>query len=230
MGFPDTIGSKDLLPMEKAEKYGIDKLTPAELLAIILRVGQPNFPITELTADLMRRNDNKLKVLERRTREELMSLPGIGPVKAFQIEAVLEIMRRYNMETVDDRLIFKTSSDIFRYMHPKASRLNTESIWILLLNRAHALLECKIVSSGGTSATVFDLKTILRQILITPGVETIIMVHNHPSGNLKPSTQDDQITKSLQEGCKYLGISLLDHVIVTQDSYYSYADSGRLKN
>lgn len=222
--------AEKLLPMEKAEKYGIDKLTPAELLAIILRVGQPNMPITELTADLMRRNENKLKVLERRTREELMSLPGIGPVKAFQIEAVLEIMRRYNLEKLDDRLVFKLSGDIFRYMQPKAARLTTESIWILLLNRANALIECKTVSSGGTSATVFDLKSILRQILITPGVESIIMVHNHPSGNLRPSPQDDQITLQLKEGCRYIGIRLLDHIIVTQDSYYSYSDQGRMDN
>lgn len=228
MALLDNPDMKDLLPMEKAEKYGIDKLSPSELLAIILRVGQPNFPITELTADLMRRNDNKLKVLERRTRQELMSLPGIGPVKAFQIEAVLEIMRRYNLEKLDDRPVFKMSSDIFRYMQPKAAPLSTESIWILLLNRKNALIECKTVSSGGTSATVFDLKNILRQILITPGVEAVIMIHNHPSGNLRPSPQDDQITRQMMDGCRYLGIRMLDHLIVTQDSYFSYSDEGRL--
>lgn len=214
--------------MEKAEKYGIKSLTPSELLAIILRVGQPGFPVTELTAELMARNENKLKVLERRTRDELMTLPGIGPVKAFQIEAVLEIMRRYNMEKLGDRLVIRSSADIFNYMQPEAAPLSTESIWMLLLNRKNAVLERRVVSSGGTSSTVFDLKNILRQVLITPGVEAVIMVHNHPSGSLLPSPQDDAITRQLMEGCKYLGIKMLDHVIVTQDGYYSYCDQGRL--
>lgn len=217
-----------LLPMEKAEKYGIKSLTPSELLAIILRTGQPGLPVTELTADLMKRNEGKLKVLERRTREELMALPGIGRVKAFQIEAVLEIMRRYNMEKLGDRIVIRQSRDIFEYMRHEASPLSTEHIWILLLNRANAVIERRVVSKGGTSAAVFDLKDILRQVLVVPGIEAVVMVHNHPSGSLRPSPQDDDITRRLREGCGYLGIRMLDHVIVTQDSYYSYADEGRL--
>lgn len=214
--------------MEKAEKFGFDVLSTSELLAIILRVGQPGFPIVEMTAELMRRNEDKLKVLERRSREELMQVPGIGPVKAFQIEAVLEIMRRYNMEKLGDRFTVRKSSDIFHYMQSKAGKLTTENIWILLLNRKNAILDCRSVSQGGTSATVFDLKVILREILLAPGVESVIMVHNHPSGSLRPSPQDDTITRQLSEGCKSVGIKLLDHVIVTQDAHYSYADEGRM--
>lgn len=221
--------TEELLPMEKAEKYGIKSLEPSELLAIILRTGQPGMPVTELTADLMRRNDGKLKVLERRTRDELMDIRGIGRVKAFQIEAVLEIMRRYNLEKLGDRFTVRSSTDIFSYMQPIAAPLSTESIWLLLLNRKNSVIECKTVSSGGTSATVFDLKNILRQVLITPGIEAVIMVHNHPSGNLRPSPQDDAITRQMTEGCKYIGLKLLDHVIVTQDSFYSYSDEGRLQ-
>lgn len=219
---------EELMPMEKAEKYGIEALKPSELLAIILRTGQPGFPITKLTADLMNRNENKLKVLERRSRSELMALPGIGKVKAFQIEAVLEIMRRYNREKIGDRPKIRTSKDIFLYMKDLAAKLEIENIWILLLNRSNSIIECRKVSQGGTSATVFDLKTILRQVLITPGIESVIMVHNHPSGNLRPSPQDDNITKTLKEGCRYIGIKMLDHIIVTQDSYYSYSDENRL--
>ena len=216
------------MPMEKAEKYGMEALDTSELLAIILRVGQQGLPITEMTAELMRRNDNKLKVLERRNRNELMEMPGIGPVKAFQIEAVLEIMRRYNREKIGERPKIRSSRDIFLIMKDIAGKEETENIWILLLNRANLIIDRRKVSQGGTSATVFDLKNILRQILTTPGVESIIMVHNHPSGNLRPSPQDDNITKMLKEGSQYLGLKLLDHVIVTQDSFYSYADEGRL--
>lgn len=217
-----------LLPMEKAEKYGMKSLVPSELLAIILRTGQPGCPVTKLTAELMSRNDNRLKQLERRTRKELMELPGIGRVKAFQIEAVLEIMRRYNLEKLGDRPVMRTSNDIFIYMQSEAGKLSEEKIWIILLNRANNVLERQEVSSGGTSATVFDLKNILRKVLLMPGVESIIMVHNHPSGNLRPSPQDDGITRQLAEGCKYVGLRLLDHVIVSQDGYYSYADEGHL--
>lgn len=216
------------MPMEKAEKYGMEALDTSELLALILRVGQQGMPITQLTAELMRRNDNKLKVLERRSRNELMEVRGIGRAKAFQIEAVLEIMRRYNREKIGDRPKIRSSKDIFLLMKDIAGKEEIENIWIILLNRSSAIIEQRKVSQGGTSATVFDLKTILRQILVTPGVETIIMVHNHPSGNLRPSQQDDSITHMLKEGCLYLGIKLLDHVIVTQDSYYSYSDEGRL--
>lgn len=216
------------MPMEKAEKYGIKTLEPSELLAIILRTGQPGMPITEMTADLMRRNQGKLKVLERRSREELMEIPGIGRVKAFQIEAVLEIMRRYNIEKLGDRVIIRSPDDIFSYMQPEAAPLLVEKIWVLLLDRKNGVIERIQVSSGGTSATVFDLKTILRRVLLVQGVETVIMVHNHPSGSLKPSPQDDEITRLLFEGCKYLGLRMVDHIIVTQESYYSYADSSRM--
>ena len=219
---------ENLMPMEKAEKYGIKTLEPSELLAIILRTGQPGMPITEMTADLMSRNQGKLKVLERRSREELMEIPGIGRVKAFQIEAVLEIMRRYNIEKLGDRVIIRSPEDIFSYMQPEAAPLLVEKIWVLLLDRKHGVIERIQVSSGGTSATVFDLKTILRRVLLVQGVEAVIMVHNHPSGSLKPSPQDDEITRLLFEGCKYLGLRMIDHIIVTQESYYSYADSDRM--
>lgn len=222
--------SLELLPMEKAEKYGFDSLETHELLAIILRTGQPGCPITRMTSELMARNENKLKVLEKRSREELMTMPGIGRVKAFQIEAVLEIMRRYNREKLGDRPTIRTAADIYAYIKDveRIGTHNVEKIWIVLLNRSNAILECKEVSSGGTSATVFDLKNILRQILLVPALEGVIMVHNHPSGNLRPSRQDDEITKSLKEGCRYIGIKMLDHVIVSQDGYYSYADEGRM--
>ena len=216
------------MPMEKAEKYGMGALDTSELLAIILRVGQQGMPITQMTSQLMERNDNKLKVLERRTRNELMEMPGIGPVKAFQIEAVLEIMRRYNREKIGDRPKIRSSKDIFSDMKDIAGKEETENIWILILNRANAVIERRQVSRGGTSATVFDLKTILRQVITTPGVEAIIMVHNHPSGNLRPSPQDDSITRSIKEGCQYLGLTFMDHVIVAQDGYYSYFEENRL--
>lgn len=217
-----------LMPMEKAEKFGFSSLSSSELLAIVLRTGQPGIPVTQMTADLMGQNDGKLKVLERRSRTELMQTPGIGRVKAFQIEAVLEIMRRYNLETLGDRPKIRSASDIHLYMQPRAAKLLTENIWIVVLNRQNQVVDCLTVSQGGSSATVYDTKSIMRQVLLCQGVEGLIMVHNHPSGNLTPSPQDDHITSSLKNACKFLDIKFLDHVIVTQDGFYSYADSGRL--
>lgn len=215
-------------PQEKAEKYGVKVLTLPELWALILRSGQPGVPITQLTRELMRSNGNKLRTLERRTREELMLIPGIGRVKALQIEAVLEVMRRYEMERFEQKAIIRTAKDIYDYMRAQASGENVEHIWIMTLSRSNMLLNCKMVSTGGTSSTVFDIKTILREIIATPRAERVVMVHNHPSGNLRPSPQDDSITRSIKEGCQYLGLTFMDHVIVAQDGYYSYFEENRL--
>lgn len=215
-------------PQERAERYGIGVLTLPELWALILRSGQPGVPITDLTRELMCSNGGKLRNLERRSREELMQVKGIGAVKALQIEAVLEVMRRYERERFDAQVAIRSSKDIFEYMRPLAAPLNCERIWIMMLSRGNVLLDCKTVSTGGTSSTVFDLKTILRSIISMPRAERVVMVHNHPSGNLRPSPQDDNITRSLKEGCEYLGLSFVDHLIVSQDGYFSYHDEGRL--
>lgn len=215
-------------PQERAEKYGIHVLSLPELWALVLRSGQPGVPITRLTRELMRSNGDKLRTLERRSREELMQISGIGKVKALQIEAVLEIMRRYERESLDMKTVIKSSRDIFNFMRPIASKHNVEHIWIMLLTRSNMVISYKELSTGGTSSTVFDIKTILREIISTPRAERVIMVHNHPSGNLTPSPQDDNITKMLKDGCGYVGLSLVDHLIVTQDGFYSYFDEGRL--
>lgn len=215
-------------PQEKAERLGIGALTLPELWALVLRSGQPGVPITRLTKELMSANGGKLRNLERRSRKELMRIPGIGNVKALQIEAVLEIMRRYNRESLGEKVIIKTPEDIYNYIRHEAASLNCEKIWIMMLTRSAALESCKAVSSGGTTGTVFDVKTILREVISTPRVESVVMIHNHPSGNLRPSREDDNITRMMKEGCEYLGIKFMDHLIVTQDSFFSYHIEGRL--
>lgn len=215
-------------PQERAEKHGMSVLSLPELWALILRSGQPGVPITTLTRELMRSNGDKLRNLERRTRDELMQIQGIGRVKALQIEAVLEVMRRYERERLDDNIRIKTAQDIYDYIRPEAAPLNTEQIWIMVLSRSNMLLQCKPVSSGGTSSTVFDVRTILRELIAMPRAERVVMIHNHPSGNLTPSPQDDRITRSMKEGCTYVGLSFVDHLIVSQDEYYSYYEQGRL--
>lgn len=215
-------------PQEKALRLGVEALTLPELWALVLRVGQPGVNITDLTSSMMAQNNGHLKELERRSRKELMQIPGIGEVKALQIEAVLEIMRRYNREKIGERPRIRCAADIFNFIQDDMRHLDHETIWIIFLAHNNGIIEKKKFSQGGSTATVFDLKKILKESLLTPGCHSLIMCHNHPSGSLRPSPADDGITRSLKEGCEFLGLKLLDHLIVTNEGFYSYADSGRL--
>lgn len=219
--------SVDDRPQEKAIRCGVHTLSVSELWAVLLRTGQPGVPITQLTAALMNANDNRIKLLERRTRDELMTVKGIGVVKAVQIECVMELVRRYNREEAGEQCRILSSKDIFKYMCPRIGHLNHEEVWVVFLNNSNVVIGSRSFSIGSATATVFDLKGILREVLLR-SAEGVILCHNHPSGTLKPSIQDDRITRQLKEATATLGIRMLDHLIVTQYSYYSYLDEGRL--
>ena len=218
---------EDQQPREKAEKYGVSVLSVPELWAIILRVGSPGYPITELCRDLMRANGGSLHRLERRTKQELCELKGIGDVKAIEIMAVMELIRKYFQEDIPDDEQIRTSSQIYKRMRHKIGNLDHEEIWMLLLNRRNQITkEFKLTSGTGTSS-VFDTKNALK-LAILENAEGIILCHNHPSGTLRPSIQDDKLTNDLKEACKFMGIRLLDHVIITSKDFYSYSDASRL--
>ncbi len=218
-------------PRERAMLYGIESLTTAELLAVILRTGQQGMPVTDLCRQLLEDNDNSLLKLERRTRKELMLTKGIGAAKALQIEAMMEIMRRHLREATDaaTKVIDQISSSkmIYERMRCRIANLSHEEIWIILLNRRNQVIKEFRATSGGQSASVFDVKMIMKRALLEEACG-LIMCHNHPSGNLKPSPQDDNITRILQNAGKALDINVLDHVIVTVGGYYSYNDEGRM--
>lgn len=222
--------SKEERPRERAIAHGIGSLTTAELLAIILRTGQPGLPITDLCRQLMDDNDNSLLRLERRSRNELMLTKGIGDAKALQIEAMMEVMRRYQHEVHHKELgnQIRSSQDIQRRMRPRIANLDHEEVWVLLLNRRNEVIKEFRLTSGSSIASVFDSKMILKRALLEDA-QGIVMCHNHPSGNLLPSPQDDNITRKLSEACKTMDLRFIDHVIVTVSSFYSYADQGRLQ-
>lgn len=223
--------AKEERPRERAITHGIRSLTTAELLALILRTGQPGLPITDLCRQLMNDNDNSLLRLERRTRSELMLTKGIGDAKALQVEAMMEVMRRYHQESIDNSTrkidILRASSSIHDRMRYKIANLDHEEVWILLINRRNEVIKEFRLTSGSAVASVFDTKMVIKRALLE-NADGVVMCHNHPSGTLRPSPQDDNITRKLTEACKTMDLRMLDHVIITTGGFYSYADEGRL--
>lgn len=218
---------EDQQPREKVEKYGIGVLSIPELWAIILRVGTPGYPITELCRDLMRANEGSLHRLERRTKQELCEMKGIGPVKAIEIMAVMELIRKYLQEDIPKDDPIRSSTQIYERMRHKIGNLDHEEIWMLLLNRRNQIIKEFRLTTGTGTSSVFDIKQALKLALLENS-EGMILCHNHPSGTLKPSMQDDKLTRELKEGCKYMNIKLLDHVIVTANGFFSYNDAAAL--
>ena len=218
---------EDQQPREKAEKLGVGALSVPELWAILLRTGTPGYPITELCRDLMRKNDGSLHKLERRTKQELCEMRGIGSTKAIQILSAMELIRRYFHEDIPEDEPIRTSDNIYQRMRHRIGNIDHEEIWMLLLNRQNKVIKEFKLTSGTSTSSVFDIKNAIKLALLE-NAEGVILCHNHPSGTLKPSQQDDRLTSDLKEGCKYMSLRFLDHIIVTANGYYSYNDSGRL--
>lgn len=218
---------EDQQPREKAEKFGIEVLSVPELWAIILRAGTPGYPITDLCRDMMSNNDGSLHKLERRTKEELCQMRGIGPTKAFEILAVMQLIKHYIHEDIPMDEPIRTSSQIYDMMRNEIGNKDHEEVWMLLLNRQNRVIKKQRLTLGTSTSSVFETKKAIK-IAILENAESLILCHNHPSGTLRPSPQDDSLTRELKEACKYMGIRMLDHVIVTANGYYSYMDSGRL--
>lgn len=217
----------DEQPREKAEKYGCGVLSVPELWALILRVGAQGNPITELCRQMMRLNDGSLHKLERRTRLEIRRMSGIGPTKSLQIEAVMELIKRYCSEEIPSDEQISHSGQIYNRMRHKIGNLDHEEIWILMVNHRNQVIKELAVTSGSSTASVFDLRKIIKHAILE-NAEGIIMVHNHPSGALISSVPDDRITADLKKACDYMQLRLLDHLIVTANGYYSYRDQGKL--
>lgn len=222
---------KDMLqddqPREKAERLGCGALSVADLWALILRTGSVGNPVTKLCRDMMSLNNNRLTYLERRSRPELMEIKGLGKTKAIQIEAVMELIRRYNSEEPASLPEIKSSQDIYGVIKPRIAHLPHEEVWVVIMDRKHRVLKLYQASKGGWAASLFDIKVIIKEALLE-NASAIALCHNHPSGTLKPSPQDDTITHRCLEACKVMDLQMLDHLIVSPHGFYSYSDQGRL--
>lgn len=215
-------------PREKAKEKGFEALTTAELLAIIIGSGTPGESVVDLCQRILRDHNSKLYLVARNSIKDLMRYKGIGEVKAIEVLAALELSRRYQLEKFEDDALVRESRHAYQYLRQRMEHLEHEEIWILLLNRGRRITGSYRVSSGGTAMAVGDVKIILRTAL-EHLADGMILAHNHPSDTLQPSPQDDALTRQVKDGCKAVGITLLDHIIVCRGgNYYSYADNARL--
>lgn len=217
-------------PQERAWKYGCDTLSTADLWALVLRVGQPGKPITVLCRELMATVENSMLQLQRRSRQQIMEIKGLGKTRAIQIEAVMTLVARYHDEWLqqkNNRLQVRTARDIYEYMASRNANLPHEEIWLVMLNRANRIICSRPITQGGATSSVFDVKKTLKAAILE-NAEGVVLCHNHPSGQLRPSPQDDNITVIFKKACQAIDLRMLDHVIVTAEGYYSYNDEGRL--
>ena len=209
---------------EKLLEKGVSSLTNAELLGILINTGIRNSSALEIAKKVLNRSNGTLSELVRLNVHELTQIEGIGLSKAISIISSFELGRRRYSETFSPTEKITKSSQVYELFRD-LSDLSYESFWILLLKRNNTIIAKKKISDGGVSATVVDVKIILKHALETLS-SSIILVHNHPSGNTSPSEQDISITRKVKEASKYMDILLYDHVIIGQDSFFSFADEG----
>ncbi len=214
-------------PREKLILKGKSSLSEAELIAILIGSGTASLSAVDLAKQILQHTGNNLNDLARLTIKDLMKFKGIGEAKAISIVAALELgRRRKDVEHLKKPKI-SSSTDVYEYMKAHLLDLSHEEFWVILLNRANKIIKCQRVSSGGVSGTVADPKIIFK-IALDELSSSIILVHNHPSGNLKPSQADLSLTKKLKEAGKVLEIPVLDHIIFTDEKYFSFADENMM--
>ncbi len=214
-------------PREKMQLKGKQALSDAELLAILIGSGTVGESAVALAQRILGSVDQNLHELGKRSLHELQRFKGVGEAKAITIAAALELGRRRQMSDLRERPRVGSSRDAFQAIAPLLTDLHHEEFWLLLLNRANEVFARERLSSGGMGGTVVDVKLVLKAALDARAT-AIIAVHNHPSGNLQPSQADIDLTKKLQQAGALLEIPLLDHLIVSERGYYSFADEGRV--
>ncbi|MBD8001715.1 DNA repair protein RadC [Bacteroides caecicola] len=214
-------------PREKMMLHGAAALTNAELLAILIGSGNTEDTAVELMRKVLDGCRNSLSELGKCTVDDLCRYKGIGPAKAVTILAASELGKRRKEEEPARRKQIRCSTDIYDWFHPLMCDLPVEECWIMLLNQASKVIDTVRISRGGLASTQVDVRCILREALLKRAT-AFVLCHNHPSGNRTPSTDDDRLTQSVAVASKTMNIRLLDHLIVTDGGYYSYADEGRL--
>ncbi len=214
-------------PREKLLSKSPEALSDSELLAILINNGTKDKTAVDLAKEVLHLGKNNLSELGKLSVKELMKIKGIGEAKAITITAALELGRRRQAANALEKTVIKESGEIANYLKALLKDHNHEVFAVVFLNRANKINHFEIISRGGITGTVADPRTILKKALEENAV-SIILCHNHPSGSLKPSRADEELTKKIKEAAKYFDIKVLDHIIVSEDGYYSFADEGIL--
>lgn len=214
-------------PREKLRDRGTEALSDAELLAILIGSGSTSESAVALMQRILSACDNNLNTLGKRSLHELMQYKGIGEAKAITIIAACELGKRRQATKAAERPDMGSAQAVYEYMHPKMQDLDTEEAWVLLMNQRFRLIKAVRLSHGGLTETAVDVRVILREALLA-NATTLTLIHNHPSGNARPSGDDDRITHKLKTACDAMRLYLIDHLIVTDGNYYSYAEEGKI--
>ena len=214
-------------PREKLARLGAQALSDAELLAILIGSGSTK----ESAVDLMRRVlgdcNNNLNTLGKKSIHELMQYNGVGEAKAITILAACELGKRRQLEKAEERKKLDSATAIYEHMHPIMQDLDVEEAWILLMNQNFKLIKKQRISHGGISETAVDVRVIVKEAILC-NATIVALTHNHPSNNLHPSRFGDQLTEQVRKACELMRLHFADHVIITDGSYYSYREEGRL--
>ncbi|MBS7284386.1 MAG: DNA repair protein RadC [Prevotella sp.] len=219
--------AKEDRPREKMERLGAEALSNAELLAILIGSGTPNESAVELMQKVLSQSNNNLNTLGKKSIKELMAFKGVGPAKAITILAACELGKRRQQELAEERLRLDSSQGIYQLMRPTLQDLDAEEAWLLLLNQQCKLIKKMRLSHGGLTQTMVDVRILVREALLA-NATLIVLCHNHPSGSLHPSREDDHLTERVKKACDLMSLHFIDHLIITDGAYYSYRDEGRL--
>ncbi len=219
--------AEDDRPREKLLLKGKNALSDAELIAILLRSGNRKQSAVDLSKQILEKASNNLIELSKFSVEDFLKFRGIGEAKALSVISALELGRRRRGAEVIQKEKISSSKDVFELFQSIMEDYKYESFWILLLNRANKIIKKIQVSDGGVSGTVADPKRIFK-LSLENDASGLILCHNHPSGNTKPSEADIKLTKKIQKGGELLDISVLDHIIVGEENYFSFADENLL--
>lgn len=232
---PDTFKSKlninewaeEDRPREKLLRLGAAALSDAELLAILIGSGSTRESAVDLTRRILSDCNNNLNTLGKKQIPDLISYHGMGPAKAITIVAACELGRRRRETLCEERPKLGSATAIYNFMHPLMQDLDVEEFHILLMNQQCSLIREMCISHGGITETAADVRVIMRECLLN-NATVLAAIHNHPSGNLMPSSQDDELTQRIKRACDIMRVYFIDHVIVTDGAYYSYQEEGRL--
>lgn len=214
-------------PREKLIAKGRDSLSDAELIAILIGSGNNKETALDLSKRILASARNSLISLGKLSMESLMAFHGIGEAKAINIITALELGKRREFEQACSKKKISSSKEAYHLMLPLLGELNHEEFWVLYLNNSNEILAKDQISKGGLTSTLVDVRVLLKKAIETMSI-AIIICHNHPSGKLKPSKADIEITNKIQVAAQTLDIKLLDHLIITRNSYFSFADEGKL--